>query len=192
MNKEASSPTEATRTVTVTMTATTTTAAISKPTTPTTVTTSSDQVEVCTVQQTKQTIQLTIATVTSSNTVSVSTPVTTVTTVTPVTTAISTVQQFTVHGQFLSVHNHNGPAPNVTVNPHYQPDPPSSPILRPTVPTPLAADQQIRVLTPSEIMRTLPSLCQDSYDIPVSQITVSRNYVHASESVFFIFLFSFK
>lgn len=173
-------------------TSTTAAAAISKPTTPsTTVTTSADQVEVCTVQQSKQTTQLTIATVTPSNTVSVSTspPVSTPVTTT-VTTTVSTIQQFTVHGQFLSVHNHNGPAPNVTVNPHYQPDPPSSPILRPSIPAPLAADQQIRVLTPSEIMRTLPSLCQDSYDIPVSQITVSRlNVSKAFESMFY-FLFS--
>lgn len=94
--------------------------------------------------------------------------------VTTATLTLSTTvqQQFTVHGPFTTLHSHTGPAPNVTVNPNYHPEPPSSPVLR-QIPTPLATDQQIRVLTPSEIMRTLPSLCQDSYDIPVSQSTVS-------------------
>lgn len=185
MNKESvSSPSEATKPVTsVTMT-TTTSGVTSKATATTTVTTSSDQLEVCTAQQPlKQQTQLTIATVTLPNSGSVSispnpspttTPTTPSTTPSPTIKTVSpspaTQQQFTVHGQFIN-HNHSGPAPNVTVNPHYQPEaPPTSPVLRPNVNAP--NDQQIRVLTPSEIMRTLPSLCQDTYDIPVSQITV--------------------
>jgi hypothetical protein len=35
-------------------------------------------------------------------------------------------------------------------------------------------DQQIRVLTPSEIMRTLPSLGQETYDLPTAAPTVSQ------------------
>jgi hypothetical protein len=35
-------------------------------------------------------------------------------------------------------------------------------------------DQQIRVLTPSEIMRTLPSLGQETYDLPSAALTVSQ------------------
>lgn len=80
--------------------------------------------------------------------------------------ASPTIQhQFTVHGQFLGSGDLcHGPAPNVTVNPLYQP-PATSPPPRPSAPLPTsAADQQIRVLTPSEIMRTLPSLCQENYD----------------------------
>lgn len=163
-------------------------------------TTSAGQVEVCTEQTPSKhpTQQLTIATALLPTTV---TPTTvTSTTITPTTAAVVVVstptilslarppatpstasaspptqQQFTVHGQFVGLHNHTGPAPNVTVNPHYQPpqppDRPASPATRVLIPVqpPPAADQQIRVLTPSEIMRTLPSLCQDTYDLPVSQ-----------------------
>lgn len=39
---------------------------------------------------------------------------------------------------------------------------------QPTASTQHPADQQIRVLTPSEIMRTLPSLGQEGYDLPVT------------------------
>lgn len=106
----------------------------------------------------------------------------------------ATQHQFTVHGHFLGPGDHCGPAPNVTVNPLYQPLqphllaigpgtssdhtpsissssltppplPPAPPRPAPPLP-PSAADQQIRVLTPSEIMRTLPSLCQESYEPP--------------------------
>lgn len=76
-----------------------------------------------------------------------------------------TQHQFTVHGHFLGPGDHCGPAPNVTVNPLYQPN--TEPSVTPPPRTPIsssAADQQIRVLTPSEIMRTLPSLCQESYE----------------------------
>lgn len=205
MNKDSvSSPTEATRPVTsVTMTTTTAGVVTSKTTpTTTTVTTSSDQLEVCTTQpQLKQQTQLTIATVTpNSGSISISpNPSPTTTPTTPSTTpspTISTVspapatQQFTVHSQFINgVHSHTGPAPNVTVNPHYQPEaPPTSPVLRPNINAPNAADQQIRVLTPSEIMRTLPSLCQDTYDMPVSQITV-RFYIQQRQNFYFFIIF---
>lgn len=36
-----------------------------------------------------------------------------------------------------------------------------------------SGDQQIRVLTPSEIMRTLPSLAQETYDLPLSTVRKS-------------------
>lgn len=79
-----------------------------------------------------------------------------------------TQQLFTVHGHFMGPGDHCGSAPNVTVNPaifhhgttgEHGPTPPP----RPVAPPP-AADQQIRVLTPSEIMRTLPSLGQENYE----------------------------
>lgn len=90
----------------------------------------------------------------------------------PVNSSI-TQQQFTLHGtshHFLGS-DHNGPAPNVTVNPHYQPnhaDPNPRPIPMSSSlnSSSAVADQQIRVLTPSEIMRTLPSLCQEGYEQP--------------------------
>lgn len=75
----------------------------------------------------------------------------------------TTHQQFTVHGNFAGPGDHVGPAPNVTVNPHYQPNNESIPHPR-LVPQSNASDQQIRVLTPSEIMRTLPSLYQENYE----------------------------
>ncbi|ERL89633.1 hypothetical protein D910_06998 [Dendroctonus ponderosae] len=73
-----------------------------------------------------------------------------------------THQQFTVHGQFAGPGDRVGPAPNVTVNPHYQPA--ANPCVDHRALA--ASDQQIRVLTPSEIMRTLPSLCQETYEQP--------------------------
>lgn len=85
----------------------------------------------------------------------------------------STQQQFTVRGHFMGPSDHCGSAPNVTVNPLYQHSTehdlptPSKPVAPPP-----AADQQIRVLTPSEIMRTLPSLGQENYE-PQSLV---RNY----------------
>lgn len=92
----------------------------------------------------------------------------------PATTSITQHQFITVHGSnhhFLGSNDHSGPAPNVTVNPHYQPshgDPNPRPIpMSSSLNTSSAvADQQIRVLTPSEIMRTLPSLCQEGYEPP--------------------------
>lgn len=78
----------------------------------------------------------------------------------------TTHQQFTVHGQFAGPDDHVGPAPNVTVNPFYQPGGGEGIIHHPSklLPAQNTQDQQIRVLTPSEIMRTLPSLCQENYE----------------------------
>lgn len=116
--------------------------------------------EVCT-HQSRPAPPLTTA---STSSVSVSSPP-----LTPKPTSPPVQQQFTVHGQFLGSGDLcHGPAPNVTVNPLYQPPVGSehglTPPPRPAAPLPTAADQQIRVLTPSEIMRTLPSLCQENYD----------------------------
>lgn len=130
--------------------------------------------EVCNQQQTP-TFSLTTASTSSVPSVSPplqprpSLPVTPVVTTAPTNLAPSTQQQFTVHGPILAPGDH-GPAPNVTVNPHYQPGPsevPPLPTRLQNAPPPVAAaasDQQIRVLTPSEIMRTLPSLCQENYE----------------------------
>lgn len=111
--------------------------------------------EVCT--QTRPAPTLTPA---STSSVSVSPP--------PKIPSPSTHQQFTVHGHFAGPGDHVGPAPNVTVNPHYQPNGDSIPIPHPRLvaqqSSTSATDQQIRVLTPSEIMRTLPSLCQENYE----------------------------
>lgn len=122
--------------------------------------------EVCTQRPTPTptpTPSLTTASSTTSS-VSVSSPPP----ITPRPPTPSTHQQFTVHGQLFGPGDHCGPAPNVTVNPLYQPNLSEQPnavqILRPIQNTPPATDQQIRVLTPSEIMRTLPSLCQESYE----------------------------
>lgn len=121
-----------------------------------------------------------------------------------------TQQQFTVHGthhhHFLGSNDHNGPAPNVTVNPHYQPnhgDPNPRPIpMSSTLNSSSAAvDQQIRVLTPSEIMRTLPSLCQEGYEpapaLPIlvqsknnnSFVLVQLLLYHFSYFLFTLFLY---
>ena len=54
-------------------------------------------------------------------------------------------------------------------NPPPQPTPPPNLLNSGTV-----TDQQIRVLTPSEIMRTLPSLGQETYDIPTTTPMVSQ------------------
>lgn len=80
----------------------------------------------------------------------------------------TTHQQFTVHGHFAGPDDHVGPAPNVTVNPFYQPGGGDAIAHHPSklVPAQNTQDQQIRVLTPSEIMRTLPSLCQENYEPP--------------------------
>ncbi|RZC33964.1 histone-lysine N-methyltransferase 2C-like [Asbolus verrucosus] len=139
--------------------------------------------EVCT-QQSRPTPSLTTA---STSSVSVSPPVT------PrpasLTPSPSTQQQFTVHGQFLGPGDHCGPAPNVTVNPLYQPNVNEQapvPLLRPVIQqqtTPPASDQQIRVLTPSEIMRTLPSLCQENYEPqPPDQEKVALQHKSAREA----------
>lgn len=77
-----------------------------------------------------------------------------------------------MHGHFAGPGDRVGPAPNVTVNPNYQPNPCTdhAPLLSRSLSvvqqsnSPSASDQQIRVLTPSEIMRTLPSLCQENYE----------------------------
>lgn len=64
--------------------------------------------------------------------------------------------------------------------------------------SPPLSDQQIRVLTPSEIMRTLPSLGQETYDPVVSvHLHVLGNYilwifVCSASSIFIIFLNKFK
>lgn len=99
--------------------------------------------------------------------------------------------QFTVHGQFLGAGDLcRGPAPNVTVNPLYHATvhpPPPAPQAPPVPPVSVvAADQQIRVLTPSEIMRTLPSLCQENYD---SQPPVRGNDVLCLSVISFLFFF---
>lgn len=103
-----------------------------------------------------------------------------------------TQQQFTVHGHFLGPGDHCGPAPNVTVNPHYQPSDPAVP-LRPSIQAtpPPATDQQIRVLTPSEIMRTLPSLCQENYEPQPPVRTCIQCGRFLQQFSFFDFLFSF-
>lgn len=121
-----------------------------------------------------------------------------------VTPSPPTQHQFTVHGHFLGPGDHCGPAPNVTVNPLYQPPinnnsnnsnsnnehsltpPPRAPSI-----TSSAADQQIRVLTPSEIMRTLPSLCQESYEPQCLVRTICRNFVFVRAFLFIIFIFCF-
>ena len=53
------------------------------------------------------------------------------------------------------------------------PPPPPSSLLNSGTVNPVT-DQQIRVLTPSEIMRTLPSLGQETYDLPSAAPTVSH------------------
>lgn len=65
--------------------------------------------------------------------------------------------------------------------------PPRTPSNPPTS-SPLS-DQHIRVLTPSEIMRTLPSLGQENYDPPPSMVSLIARY-----SVFIscLYLFMFK
>lgn len=155
--------------------------------------------EVCT-QQSRPTPSLTTA---STSSVSVSPPVT------PrpasLTPSPSIQQQFTVHGQFLGPGDHCGPAPNVTVNPLYQPNvvneqTPTLPLLRTNniqqQTTPPASDQQIRVLTPSEIMRTLPSLCQENYEPqPLVRTCIQCGRFYPAFSVFvgffnyYLFLF---
>lgn len=95
----------------------------------------------------------------------------------------ATHQQFTVHGHFAGPDDHVGPAPNVTVNPFYQPNVGESVAHHPSklVPAQNTQDQQIRVLTPSEIMRTLPSLCQENYEPPTHALVrhcVLRNSQH--------------
>lgn len=101
-----------------------------------------------------------------------------------------------MHGQFLGSGDLcHGPAPNVTVNPLYQPlvgpEHGPTPPPRPSAPLPTAADQQIRVLTPSEIMRTLPSLCQENYDTQplVRAYSVSVEFCIRALSFFFVILF---
>lgn len=116
--------------------------------------------EVCT-HQSKPTPSLTSA---STSSVSVSPPMPS----RPLSLPPSppTQQQFTVRGHFMGPSDHCGSAPNVTVNPLYRHNTEHdlTPPPRPTAPPPAAADQQIRVLTPSEIMRTLPSLSQENYE----------------------------
>ncbi|KAJ8921946.1 hypothetical protein NQ315_008580 [Exocentrus adspersus] len=131
--------------------------------------------EVCT--QTRPASTLTPA---STSSVSVSSP--------PKASSPSTHQQFTVHGHFAGPGDHVGPAPNVTVNPHYHP--PSGdniPIPHPRLVaqqnSTSATDQQIRVLTPSEIMRTLPSLCQENYEPqPLDQEKIALQQKSAREA----------
>lgn len=104
--------------------------------------------------------------------------------------------QFTVHGQFLGAGDLcRGPAPNVTVNPLYHPpEQPGPPRSHPSSNS--AADQQIRVLTPSEIMRTLPSLCQENYDAqptpppPVRECSVVSLSLGGNDFFIIIFLFN--
>lgn len=116
-----------------------------------------------------------------------------------VTPSPPTQHQFTVHGHFLGPGDHCGPAPNVTVNPLYQPhinnnnsnnnnsnnEHSLTPPLRAPSLSSSAADQQIRVLTPSEIMRTLPSLCQESYEPQCLVRTNCRKFVFV-KALFFI------
>lgn len=132
--------------------------------------------EVCT--QTRPAPTLTPA---STSSVSVSPP--------PKIPSPSTHQQFTVHGHFAGPGDHVGPAPNVTVNPHYQPNGDSIPIPHPRLvaqqSSTSATDQQIRVLTPSEIMRTLPSLCQENYE-PQPLV---RTCIRCGFFEFFVFFF---
>lgn len=94
----------------------------------------------------------------------------------------TTHQQFTVHGQFAGPDDHVGPAPNVTVNPFYQPGGGEGIVHHPSklVPAQNTQDQQIRVLTPSEIMRTLPSLCQENYEPPQTLVRDCYNSVDVS------------
>lgn len=94
----------------------------------------------------------------------------------------TTHQQFTVHGQFAGPDDHVGPAPNVTVNPFYQPGGGEAIAHHPSklVPAQNTQDQQIRVLTPSEIMRTLPSLCQENYEPPHTLVRNCFNSVDVS------------
>lgn len=112
-----------------------------------------------------------------------------------VTVTIPTQQQFTVHGPILGPGDHcHGPAPNVTVNPLYS-EPAPSPSLRHAhaqPPPSAAADHQIRVLTPSEIMRTLPSLCQEACEPPVRRLSDCRNvrFLVDSKFQFLVVLFS--
>lgn len=96
--------------------------------------------------------------------------------------APTTHQQFTVHGQFAGPDDHVGPAPNVTVNPFYQPGSGEGIAHHPSklAPAQNTQDQQIRVLTPSEIMRTLPSLCQENYEPPHTLVRNCFNSVHLS------------
>ena len=89
----------------------------------------------------------------------------------------TTVHQFMVHGHFFGASDdHRGPAPNVTVNPLYQPNVVTC-SRSAAHPSSIAADQQIRVLTPSEIMRTLPSLCQETYEPPPQPSPLVRTEV---------------
>lgn len=94
----------------------------------------------------------------------------------------NTHQQFTVHGQFAGPDDHVGPAPNVTVNPFYQPGGGEGIAHHPSklAPAQNTQDQQIRVLTPSEIMRTLPSLCQENYEPPHTLVRDCFNSVDVS------------
>lgn len=162
INKESASVSNAAKTTTVAVTNT-------PPTNQTSV--ASAVTEVCT-HHSRPTPTLTNASTSSVSVSPCSTPQPVSVTPSP-----PTQHQFTVHGHFLGPGDHCGPAPNVTVNPLYQPhnnnnnnnnsNSNNEPSLTPPPRAPIsssAADQQIRVLTPSEIMRTLPSLCQESYE----------------------------
>lgn len=149
--------------------------------------------------------QLTIATftsTTSSITMASSSPTTNIISNPATSQKIIAHQQFTVHNQYpatLGSIAHTGPAPNVTVNPHYNPhlhhqvlnisSTSDTPATVPTVPSPsiITSDQQIRVLTPSEIMRTLPSLSQESYDTQVMVSPYTSSYSKTKFSICFFF-----
>jgi len=151
--------------------------------------------EVCTTQRSASAQSLTQASTCSA--VSVPTPVIPPRSSTPSPrSSPPTHQQFTVHGHFAGPGDRVGPAPNVTVNPNYQPNPctdhaplhsrPHS-AAQQTSSSPSASDQQIRVLTPSEIMRTLPSLCQENYE-PQQPVRTNRIWCGMMLSSFFMIL----